>query len=76
MNTIIINKKEWTIKIAEVLLDGITLEEVLDYLASVSDVIVSINSNQDYMLVDETKSKNYIIRKNENDMELSVLSIM
>ena len=76
MNTIIINKKEWTIKIAEVLLDGITLEEVLDYLASVSDVIVSINSYQDYMLVDETKSKNYIIRKNENDMELSVLSIM
>lgn len=76
MNTIVINKKEWTVKIAEVLFEEMGLEEVLSYLSSVSNVIMDMNSNQDYMLVDETKTKTYIVRKNEKDLELCVLSIM
>ena len=76
MNTIVINKKEWTVKIAEVLFEEIGLNEVLSYLQSVANVILDMNSNQDYMLVDETKTKTYIVRKNEKDLELCVLSIM
>ena len=76
MNTIVINKKVWTVKIAEVLFEEMGLEEVLSYLSSVSNVIMDMNSNQDYMLVDETKTKTYIVRKNEKDSELCVLSIM
>lgn len=68
--------KDWTVKIAEVLLDGIELDEVLDYLKSIEDVIIGMNSNQDYMLVEENKSRTYIIRKNEKDLELAILSIM
>ena len=76
MNKITLGKKDWTVKIAEVVLDGIELDEVLDYLKSIEDVIIGMNSNQDYMLVEENKSRTYIIRKNEKDLELAILSIM
>ena len=76
MNKLKLGKKDWTVKIAEVLLDGIELDEVLGYLKSIEDVIIGMNSNQEYMLVEENKSRTYIIRKNEKDLELAILSIM